>query len=1073
MRKYTSWQLCLAIWLGIASLSCAQNKNTVALADDEKLIEFTTNRFTLSNLHVTPYRKSIVFDMLGDIYKASIEGGKAEVLLQDNHWKRAGKLSPDGKTLAYVSDETGEFQVWTMELETKEKRVYPIIELRNFLIYAYWQDEKHLLIPSKEGLQRFNITTGKGQVIRHALEKEKSILHVINRNMSTNNTGKLAVFQKNGELWKYDIDRNMDLFIKEVPDKEYLRFLRSSPNGDKILYYRKNKYNNSKQDLVSWDLNTNNLKVLNTTKILGTSTTLNYSFDFIDDNTIILDKEGTIVSMDIETGQYSPIPIKVEVKKVIKKPVQREPQYISDSIITASVLRNPITRKDMDTIYFGAFGKLHSYAKETGVTTEIYPKEDRFEVSPSLSPDGKYLAYTTWNDREMGHVYTRDIETGKEYQLTKNPGRYINPAWSPNGTEIVFIADETETKMGITSQKSSDAPRYFVYNIDVHRIKVIENKNILKYQGSEVVASIFPSTNLPKRFYPIPVYNRNGKSIYITTRNRVKDLAVLRKIDIKTKNTIEEYPLPYHIDEVLLSPNSQHIAFIYDNQIWIDKFPYSSDLIFSSRSPFIEDQFKVGGGYVIDVAFPSAKLIYEISPSYLSWQDEHTLMWGSAEEVYTYDVRTGETEKIAEIKVQKPRAIPKEQYALTNARVITMNKQDEIIEKGTILINDNRIEAVGGIDDIVIPKNYKIFDLEGKTIIPGLIDVHAHYHHFPYEFHVQQNYYYVGNLAYGITTIYDPSVNALDYREQAQRVEIGELLGPRVFASGNIIYGSPGRTSYGYNQINNYHDAERIIKSNKKIDVFGPIKQYDVGNRLHRKWIYKAAKNHNITLTNHETSFMSSMTQIIDGYSAMEHEKYTFPIQKDIIQLIAQSGIHYTPTLIVSPRIGHLFAKESFDQKDKLKKLNHKIVYQNNYAKYEYDLKNINKNFETNLEANGIQISNSSSILKEIIDVGGKISVGGHGNPLPGIGTHWELWALTYGKGLTRYEALRAATINGAEKLDLQKEIGSLEKGKLADILILNSNPLKKIFNTVDILYTIHNGNIYKAKTMKQIYPIE
>src|SRR5699024_10085490 len=147
------------------------------------------------------------------------------------------------------------------------------------------------------------------------------------------------------------------------------------------------------------------------------------------------------------------------------------------------------------------------------------------------------------------------------------------------------------------------------------------------------------------------------------------------------------------------------------------------------------------------------------------------------------------------------------QYALTNARIITMNKQDEIIERGTILVKNNRIEAVG--KKLKIPEDYKVFDLEGKTIMPGLIDVHAHYHHFPYEFQVQQNYKYVGKLAYGITTIYDPSVNVLDYRERAQMVEIGQLLGPRVFASGNIILEKPGAHEYDYKIIDGIEDAKR------------------------------------------------------------------------------------------------------------------------------------------------------------------------------------------------------------------------------------------------------------------------
>ena len=1064
MKKLNFWHLCLVVWLGIASFSCAQNKATFDIKEEEKLIEFTTNRFTLPNLHVTPDGENIIFDVLGDIYQVPIEGGKAEVLLQDNNWKRAGKLSPDQETLTYVSDETGEFQVWTMNLITKKKRVYPIIELSNFPMYAYWQDDKHLLIPSKEGLQRFNITTGKRQVIRLALEREKSILHSINRNMNVSRLGAFAYFQSDGALWEFDIENQIDLYIEEIPDNEYLRFIRGSANGKKVLFYKKNKEDNSEQDLVSWNLATNNLNNLNTTKTLGNSTSLNYSFDFIDDNSIILDKEGEIVRMNIETGEYELIPIEVEVKKVIKKPLSREPQYIKDSTITASVLRNPVTQKDLDTIYFGAFGKLHSYSKNTEVITEVYPEKDRFEVSPNLSPDGKYLAFTTWNDTEMGHVYAREIKTGKEYQLTKTAGRYINPTWSPDGKEMVFLADETETKMGIGSQKSSGAPKYLVYDIDLHRIKVVENKSILKYQYSDVIGRIFPSTNLSKRFYPVPAYHPNGKSIYIATRNREKDLAVFQELNLMTKTIDEEYPIPYHIDEVLLSPNSSHIAYIYDNQIWIDNFPNSSDLVFSSRTPYIEKRFHVGGGYVLDVTFSTAKSIYEVTPNYLSWQDENILMWGSAEEVYTYDVRTGKTEKIADIKVQKPRDIPKIQYALTNARIITMNKQDEIIEKGTILIKDNRIRTIGQMEKIVIPESYKVFDLEGKTIIPGLIDVHAHYHYFFYEFQLQQNYNYIGNLAYGITTIYDPSVNVLDYREQAQMVETGQNIGPRIFASGNIIFGSPGRERYDYNKINNYQDAARIIKSNKKINAFGPIKQYDLDNRQYRKWLYKAAKRYNMTLTNHETNFISSMTQIIDGYTAMEHEKYSFPIQKDVIELIGQSGIHYTPTFMVSPGIGHLFVNESYNQKRKLKKLNHKLVYQNNYAKYEFDVKSISELHKRDLERREIQ---------NRVDAGGKIRVGGHGNPLPGIGTHWELWAFTYDNGLTNYEALQTATINGAEKIDLQKELGSIEESKLADLVVLNSNPLVDIFNTTDIQYTIQNGSIYESETMKQIYPIE
>src|SRR5699024_8152500 len=239
--------------------------------------------------------------------------------------------------------------------------------------------------------------------------------------------------------------------------------------GQKALYFGTSMDSVNEIALKCLNLKTNDKKDLYLTKDLGFTTNLDYSFDFINDQYIVLDKDGEVVKMDIESGEYEPIPIEVEVKKGIKKIQRRDPQYIRDSIITASVLRNSITRKDLDTIYFGAFGKLHSYAKRTQEIKEVYPKKDRFEVSPNLSPDRKHLAYTTWTDTEMGHVYAREIETGKEYQLTKTPGRYINPAWSPDGTEIVFVADETESKMGIPIQNSG--PKSYKYHLDIHRIK--------------------------------------------------------------------------------------------------------------------------------------------------------------------------------------------------------------------------------------------------------------------------------------------------------------------------------------------------------------------------------------------------------------------------------------------------------------------------------------------------------------------------------------------------------------------------------------------------------------------------
>src|SRR5699024_4692616 len=111
-----------------------------------------------------------------------------------------------------------------------------------------------------------------------------------------------------------------------------------SPNGQKALYLGRSVDEPNLMELKYWNLETNIIKSLYATSDLGFSTKLDYSFDFIDESNIILDKEGEIVRLNLDTGEYESIPIEVKVKKIIKKPLRREPQYIKDSIITASVL---------------------------------------------------------------------------------------------------------------------------------------------------------------------------------------------------------------------------------------------------------------------------------------------------------------------------------------------------------------------------------------------------------------------------------------------------------------------------------------------------------------------------------------------------------------------------------------------------------------------------------------------------------------------------------------------------------------------------------------------------------------
>lgn len=1056
MKYINFWNLCLIIWLSIGDLCHAQSQADLELNDDEKLIEFTTDRFTLPSLHVTPDKKHIIFDVIGDIYQVPIEGGKAEVLLQDSNWKRAGKLSPDGKTLAYISDETGLFQVWTYNIKTKEKQVYPTVEDIHYALYPFWDSENNLIIADKKGILRYNLLTKEEQNIRPTPKDERSIIAGTALLASIDKGGENAYIQKNNQLYVFNLKSGKEHPLKlETEIKKWIHHYRVNKENNKLIGIESSKGNNI---FFMSDLNTGKKENIIKLSSLGTNVNIYQGYDFLDENNIIIEKDGQINKMNLTTKNHETIPIRVKIKKRIKRPLQRSPQSFKDSIITAKVLRNPTINSDSDTIYFAAFGKLHSYSKRSRIYNEIYPDKDRFEIAPSLSPNNRYLAFSTWNDKQKGHIYVKEIETGKEFKVTKKAGRYFSPTWTPNGKDLIYLSDETKAKdnqiryLSIGSHPS-DKSTLFKAHLSVR--KKFKVKSISKI-GDFKIFSV-----LPKRYFSGITFHQAKPHLFIPTFNEKKLLAELVELDLDSKQIINELPIPNYIDEVLVSPDAEHVAFVHDEQVWIDSYPFIPKYNFSPNSDIIPKKYHVNGGYVENISLPNSKSIYEVAPSYLYWQNENTLMWGSADEIYTYDLRIEKAQRIADIKVQKPRAVPKTKYALTDARIITMNNQDEIIERGTILINRNRIEKVGIANQIKIPEDYSIIDLKGKTIIPGLIDVHAHYLISPHEVPYQENYIFHNNLAYGITSIYDPSVNALDYKESSQLVETGVIIGPRLFASGNIIMRSPEK--YDFKNIQNEDDAERIIKSNKKLGVHGPIKDYSLSNRKIRQWLRAEAKKYDMTITPDQANYMEAMTRIIDGYSSIEHLLSSFPLQKDILNLVSKSKIGYTPTLIVNDfftviQAGKNNNKPICDRR--------KLFYGSKEMDqgYEYEKTPCEEILTNSLlgknDKHENEIYGYIDSIKEIIEKGGNVSVGAHGNFTIGLNTHWELWALTL-TGLDNYEALRAATINGAKKLSLQNEIGSVEKNKLADLVILDDNPLENIFNTTHINHTIMNGSIF------------
>jgi imidazolonepropionase-like amidohydrolase/Tol biopolymer transport system component len=413
--------------------------------------------------------------------------------------------------------------------------------------------------------------------------------------------------------------------------------------------------------------------------------------------------------------------------------------------------------------------------------------------------------------------------------------------------------------------------------------------------------------------------------------------------------------------------------------------------------------------------------------------------------------------EIYEIALDVPRARPSGQVAFTGARIITMNGT-EVIGNGTVVIDGNRIAAVGPASDVSIPEGARVFDAVGKTIMPGLIDVHAHLGYAVLDINPQKDWQYYANLAYGVTTAHDPSASTHTIFSQSEMVSAGIMVGPRIFSTGFILYGA---VIPDLARIDSYADALSHVRRLKSLGAFS-VKSYQQPRREQRQWVIRAAASENmLVMPEGGGNLPANMGMIIDGHSGIEHALSVGAIYEDVVQMFAQTRVGYTPTLLVA--YGGLSGENWFYQ--------HYDVWENEKLQSFFPPRSIDSRSRRRSMA-GEDDFNHVSVAKgmnQISEAGGLVMLGAHGQ-LQGLGVHWELWAIAQG-GMSNHGALRAATLNGAEYLGMDEHLGSIETGKLADLIVLDENPLDDIRNSESLDMTVINGVVYDADSMDQVWP--
>ena len=378
-----------------------------------------------------------------------------------------------------------------------------------------------------------------------------------------------------------------------------------------------------------------------------------------------------------------------------------------------------------------------------------------------------------------------------------------------------------------------------------------------------------------------------------------------------------------------------------------------------------------------------------------------------------------------------------------------------VIENGIVVIENNRIAAVGKSGEVDVPAGAKVFDVSGKTITPGFIDSHAHWTEIRRGVLDTDAWTFMANLAYGVTAGLDVQTMTNDMFAYQDFIDAGRMIGPRAFSTGPGIFSD--------NNFKSLDDARAVLERYKEHYGTRNLKAYISGNRKQRHWVVQAAKELGMMPTTEGALDMKlDLTHAIDGFAGNEHSLPVTPLFDDVTKLFAASGTGYTPTLLVAyggPWAENFFyTTEVVHDDEKLRRFVPHDIIDGVTRKRAWFREGLHV-FKPLAEA-----------AAEVVEAGGRVGVGAHGQ-LQGLGYHWELWAL--GSGMGELGALRAATIHGASIIGLEKEIGSLEVGKLADLVVLEKNPLEDLRNSNTVLWVMKNGELFDGDNLDQLWPKE
>ena len=1009
-----------------------------------------TRTGTWMSVDVSPDGRNLVFDLLGDLYLLPMSGGEAKALTHGLAWDEQPRWSPDGKHIAFTSDRSGGDNLWIMDADGTHARAVTQETFRLLNSPAWSPDGQYLAARKHFTSTR---SAGAGEIWLYHTSGGKDGVQMTKRRTEQKDEGEPA-FSPDGRYlywsmdatpgpsFEYNKDGNGQIYVIQRLDRESGEVTvvvggpggairpTPSPDGKRLAYLKRVRFQSVLHvlDLESGEEHPMyggmERDLQEVWAVHGVYPGMAWTPD---GRALVFWAKGGLHRLDVASKRITDIAFHVTDTRRVTEAV-RTPVAVAPDSARTKMLRWVSVSPRGDRVVYSALGYLYARRLPDGTPRRLTSQTEHWEFYPSWSRDGQSIVYVSWNDSTLGAVRVVSVNGGAGRVLTAKPGHYVEPAFSPDGATVVYRATTGGYLFSTAWQRDPG-----IYQVPA--------------RGG--------ASRLVSRHGQLPQFGAGSDRVYLVdVAGGDEDDRTLFSIDLA--GTRERTHIKgVYFTEVKLSPDEKWLAFREKYKVWV--------------APAVR------AGRPVDIGpgmrdLPS-KLLSGDAGDWLGWSgDSRTLHWALGSKLCKQDLRElftfapgapdslpGSPVRTVDIGFAYAADKPSGVIAITGARLLTM-KGDEIIEDGTVVVTGNRITAVGPRSQVKLPAGAHVIDAQGKTIMPGFIDCHWHGGMGSEQLIPQRSWIDGASLAFGVTTLHDPSNDSYEIFTHGEMQRAGLVTAPRIFSTGTILYGAKGDF---HADVDSLGDALMHLR---RMQAYGAIsvKSYNQPRRDQRQQVLEAARQLGMAVVPEGGAlFPHNMTMVIDGHTGVEHALPIARVYDDVVQLWSQTKVGYTPTFNVA--YGGLdgehywYAKTNVWADERLQKFVPRRIL---------DARARRPQTAPDNEWNHITVAEEANKLH---NAGVGVQIGAHGQR-EGLGAHWEIWSMVLG-GMKPLEALHCATIGGARYLGLDGDLGTLEPGKLADLVLMDKDPLTDIRNSESISRVMLNGRLYDAATLDELAP--